>query len=83
MARVRLIHPEEAEGEAARFLQGSIQLRGRATNAARAWANIPHVAKYYLPFGATLQREGLGGVLSSRIKEMVIIKTSQVNGCDY
>ena len=36
-----------------------------------------------LPFSAVLQREGAGGLLSSRIKEIAIIKTSHVNGCDY
>ena len=28
-------------------------------------------------------REGLGTVLSSKIKEIAVIKTSQMNGCDY
>ena len=40
-------------------------------------------AKMLLPFNAVMQREGAGSVLSTKIKEMVVIKTSHVNGCDY
>ncbi len=40
-------------------------------------------AAVLLPLNAVLQREGAGSVLSTRIKEMVIIKTSQINGCAY
>jgi hypothetical protein len=36
-----------------------------------------------LLFNATMQREGAGSVLSCKLKEMVIIKTSQVNACNY
>ena len=32
---------------------------------------------------ANAQREGAGGVLTCKIKEMCIIKTSQINTCNY
>ena len=41
------------------------------------------VSSFFLPFSITLQREAGGGLLSSKIKEMVVIKTSQVNSCTY
>ncbi len=36
-----------------------------------------------LPFIAATQREWPGARLSGRIKEMVVIKTSHINGCEY
>ena len=83
MARLPIIDPETAAGEAGRFLDASIQFRGRAPNASRSWANIPYIAKFVLPFHVPIQREGGGGVLSCRIKEMAVLKTSHVNTCDY
>jgi hypothetical protein len=82
-ARVRLIQPDEAEGDVARFFEATTHMLGRVPNSARAMANSPHVAKFFLPFNAVLQREGAGSVLSCKIKEMVVLKTSHVNSCAY
>ena len=46
-------------------------------------ANSPHVAKMLVPFNAVLQRQGAGSVLDTKLKEMVVIKTSHLNGCEY
>ena len=46
-------------------------------------ANTPYIARFYLPFNATLQREGMGGLLTCKIKEIVVLKTSFVNACAY
>ncbi len=56
---------------------------GRAANSFRTMAHSPHLAALLLPFLATLQRQGAGSLLSTRIKEMTVIKTSQINGCGY
>jgi len=40
-------------------------------------------SKLLLPFNASMQREGAGSLLTSKIKEMVIIKTSHINACNY
>jgi len=34
-------------------------------------------------YNAVLQRQGAGSVLTTKIKEMVVVKTSHVNGCAY
>ncbi|MED5579785.1 MAG: hypothetical protein VX794_07090 [Nitrospinota bacterium] len=81
--RVTPKDPDKAEGITAKFFDASKKLRGRIPNSVRAWAHIPHIAKFFLPFSITLQREAGGGVLSSKIKEMVVIKTSHVNNCNY
>ncbi len=82
-ARVELIDPAQATGERAKFFEATREFRGRVPNSARAWAHIPHIAKLYLAFGAALQWEGAGGVLTSKLKEMCIIKTSLLNSCAY
>ena len=82
-ARVELIDPVTAEGDLANFFEATKQFRGRIPNSARAWAHIPHIGKLFLALGAALQREGAGGVLTCKLKEMCIIKTSQINNCNY
>ena len=37
--------------------------------------------KMLVPFNAVVQRQGAGSVLGTRLKEMVVIKTSHLNGC--
>ncbi|MEE9240341.1 MAG: hypothetical protein V3U53_04035 [bacterium] len=83
MSRIPMIQPDEAQGEVAKLYEAATQLLGRVPNSLRVKANSPHVAKMQLPLTAVLQREGGGSVLSTKIKEMVIIKTSHLNGCDY
>lgn len=82
-ARVPILDLASATGEVARFFEASAQLRGRVPNSSRVWGHIPYIAKFQLPAGVALQREGAGGVLSCRIKEMAVLKTSHVNTCSY
>ncbi len=83
MARVRQIPREGATGETERLYQAAEAMLGRAPNFYRFLANSPLVAKMLLPFNAVIQRQGGGSVLPAKIKEMVVIKTSAVNGCAY
>ena len=82
-SRIAMIDIDSAEGEVARFFQGAIDMLGRVPNSYRVFARSPETAKMLLPFNAVMQREGAGSILSTRIKEMAIIKTSHVNGCAY
>ena len=81
--RAQIPDIDKATGEAACFFAATAQMRGRVPNSSRVWGHIPHIAKFQLPAGTVLQREGAGGVLSCRIKEMAILKTSHVNSCRY
>lgn len=82
-ARVPILDALSATGEVARFFEASAQLRGRVPNSSLVWGHIPYIAKFQLPAGVALQREGAGGFLSCRIKEMAVLKTSHVNTCAY
>jgi hypothetical protein len=81
--RVPLLEPEKATGENARFFQACTTFRGRVANSAKLWGHIPHIAKFQLLGGILPQREGAGAMLSSKIKEMGVLKTSHVNSCAY
>lgn len=83
MSRVPNINPENAPDELKHFYDAVTGLVGRVPNAYRTMAHAPYLAMLYLPFQAANQREWPGVHLSSKLKEMVIIKTSHVNGCDY
>jgi hypothetical protein len=81
--RAPIVDIDTARGETARFFEASAQMRGRIPNSTRVWGHIPYIAKFQLSAGTVLQREGAGGVLSCRIKEMAVLKTSHVNTCNY
>ena len=81
--RVPLLDPRTATGDVARFFEATALFRGRVPNSACTWAYVPDIAKFFLLAGTPLQREGAGGVLSCRIKEMAVLKTSHANSCNY
>jgi len=83
MARVPVINPENAPDELKHFYEAVTGLVGRVPNAYRTMAHAPYLAMLFLPFQAANQREWPGVRISGKIKEMVIIKTSHINGCEY
>ena len=56
---------------------------GRVPNSHRVAANAPFMQMMLTPFTAVMQREGGGSCLTSKLKEMAVIKTSHINGCNY
>jgi uncharacterized peroxidase-related enzyme len=83
MARIPLIHPEAVEGDLEDLYGAVTDMIGRVPNSMRTIAHAPLLAMLMLPFAAATQREWPGVRLSGRIKEMVVIKTSHINGCEY
>lgn len=83
MDRIKMLETENAKGEVASLFDAATEMLGRIPNSYRVLARSPLVAKLLLPFNAVLQREGAGSILTTKIKEMVVIKTSQLNGCKY
>jgi hypothetical protein len=81
--RVPMVDPETATGEIAHFFTGSTTFRGRVANSARMWGHVPYIAKFHLLASITPAREGAGEVLPCRIKELAVLMTSHVNGCNY
>ena len=82
-SRIPPLTLEGSEGETRNVLAGVTKLLGRVANSYGVMAHQPYVAKTILPLTVALMREGLGTTLSSKIKEMAVVKTSLLNGCDY
>ncbi len=83
MSRTSLIDLETLPERSGALAEAVTAMLGRVPNSYRVLLHSPLVAAMLLPLNAVLQREGAGSVLSTRIKEMVVIKTSQLNGCAY
>jgi len=83
MTQLQKIEPEDATGEVAELYKAATVLLGRVPNFYRFLGHAPLVAKMLLPFNAVMQRQGGGSILTSKIKEMAVIKTSKINGCAY
>lgn len=81
--RISMIDPDTATGDAAILFDAVKAMLGRVPNSYRIIGRSPLVAKMLVPFNAVVQRQGAGSVLSTRLKEMVVIKTSHLNGCKY
>ena len=83
MALLTGISDEEAIPEAKVLFDHSKKMYGRVANAIRVAAHAPKLAQAIFGFNVPALREEITGVLPVRIKAMVILKTSMLNGCAY
>jgi uncharacterized peroxidase-related enzyme len=83
MQRLPKIEKENVSGDLAQFYEAVTALLGRVPNFYRTISHAPWMAMLLLPFNAAVQRQWPGSRLPGRIKELVVIKTSHVNGCRY
>jgi uncharacterized peroxidase-related enzyme len=85
MTRVKMITDEEAAADEvlSHLFDGCRELSGRVANSMRVYARVPVSAAWMLPFLVSLQREGAGGRLDGRTKELIVLKTSFTNACAY
>ena len=83
MQRVSPVDPSAASDDVKAIWEGVETLLGRVPNCWRVLAHSPDVARWLLPFCATLHRSGTGSVLDVRIKNLVALETSVTNQCAY
>ena len=81
MQRMPKIERDNISGDLGAFYDAVTGLLGRVPNFYRTISHAPWYAMLLLPFNASVQRQWAGSRMSGRIKEMVVIKTSHVNGC--
>jgi uncharacterized peroxidase-related enzyme len=81
--RIQKIEPEAVDGDFEEFYGAVTALLGRVPHFYRTISNAPFLAMLLLPINAAAQREWPGTRITGKLKEMVVIKTSHVNGCDY
>ena len=83
MSRIELVDLDIDDKEIQNMFTAVTAMLGRVPNSYKVLARSPLVAKMLVPFNAVVQREGAGSVLSTKIKEMVVIKTSHINAFSY
>ncbi len=83
MTRIKMVDPDELTGDIEKMFEAVTAMMGRVPNSYKILARVPMVSKLLLPFNAAMQREGAGSRLTSKLKEMVVIKTSHINACNY
>ena len=83
MQRLPKIERDDIAGDLDNFYEAVTGLLGRVPNFYRTISHAPWMAMLLLPFNAAVQRQWPGSRMSGRIKELVVIKTSHVNGCRY
>ncbi len=83
MSRIELVDLDIDDKEIQNMFTAVTAMLGRVPNSYKVLARSPLVAKMLVPFNAVVQREGAGSVLSTKLKEMVVIKTSHINACSY
>lgn len=83
MAQLPYITDEEATGDVATLFEHNRKLYGRVANAIRVAAHSPKLAQAIFGFNVPALREEITGNLPVRLKAMVILKTSMLNGCAH
>ena len=82
MQRIQMVNLNDKDKEIQNMFSAVSAMLGRVPNSYRTLARSPLVAKMLVPFNAVVQREGAGSVLSTKLKDMVVIKTSHLNQCN-
>lgn len=83
MALLAYVEDETNDAEAAIFFEHCELLLGRVANALRIAAQSPKVAQPLLGFMVAALRSEITNNVEIRVKTLVILKTSMLNGCAY
>ena len=83
MTRIQKIKKKAIGPQFVEFYSAVENLLGRVPNFYKTFSNSPFLAMAFLPINALAQREWDGTSISGKIKELIVIKTSQTNGCKY
>ena len=83
MTRIKKIQKNAIASQFTEFYSAVDDLLGRVPNFYKTLSNSPFLAMAFLPINALAQREWEGTSVSGKIKELIVIKTSQTNGCKY
>lgn len=80
MARIKYLEPQVATGEAKDLLDSLAQKSSKLNTITKALAYRPALLK---AMGSLGQAVGGESTIPRRLKELVILKVSQINGCKY
>ncbi len=80
MGRVRTIEHEEAPEQARAIYDKYLKERGNVPNAFKTLAHMP---EYLTTLIAHYRAVMFTGSLPFKLKELLVVKVSQLNGCNY
>ena len=83
MSLIPVISDEEASPEVQALFKNIKKMYGRVANAIRVAAHTPRIAQVLFGFIVASQRSEISGSLAKRVKGLVTLKTSLLNGCNY
>ena len=80
MATVNPVPKEKAAAEIKDIYEGLTKKFGFMPNFFAMMAHRPNVLKTFIPFYGAVVNEG---TVEPKLKELVYLKTSAINGCEY
>lgn len=80
MARIKLLGREEVDGESQEIFDAFFRQRGNIPNMFRTLAHRPELLKTAFKHFSTVLNTG---TVDIRLKEMVGVRVSQLNQCEY
>jgi AhpD family alkylhydroperoxidase len=83
MSLIPVISDEEASPEVQALFKNIKKIYGRVANAIRVAAHTPRIAQVLFGFIVASQRSEISGSLTKRVKGLITLKTSLLNGCNY
>ncbi len=80
MARIPRLEKDQVDPETAKIFDVYLHERGNVPNMFRTAAHRPEILRTMIAhFRAVMNT----GTLSAKLKELVIVRTSQINRCEY
>ncbi len=80
MPRLPELNPEQVDGEAREIFERFLQERGNVPNMFRTVAHRPEILKTMTAhFRAVMNT----GTVDKKLKELVAVRVSHLNGCEY
>ena len=80
MPRIARLEKDQVDAEIGKIYDGYLKERGNVPNMFRTVAHRPEIFRTLIAhFRAVMNT----GTLSGKLKELVIVRTSQINHCEY
>ena len=80
LSRISRLQREQVDPETGKIYDAYLQERGNVPNMFRTVAHRPEIFRTMIAhFRAVMN----GGTLPAKLKELVIVRTSQLNHCEY
>ncbi len=80
MPRLPKLSPDQVDGEAREIFEGVLKERGNVPNMFRTVAHRPEILKTLTAhFRAVMNT----GTVERKLKELVAVRVSHLNGCEY